>query len=281
MQTSLRQCLNRTAYLLLGGLLMAVCVVGQTPAYGQKIQEFHTESVDPGDGPITETKSAVDLKLVEQQIFSGTNKFRTQEKRAALKWNPKLAVAAKAFAEYLASTDTFSHTADGKEPWDRTAKAGYEHCIVMENIAYEFDSDGVTAESLAGDCVVGWENSPGHRRNLLDTDVQDVGIGLARSSRTGRYYAVQDFGRPKSAMITFKVSDRIGTPVKYTIDGQACVANPGETITYERSRPPVLLFTWDEKASVTEADRKVFRPTNGASYTVRKTEGDAITVDRR
>ncbi len=260
---------------------MAVCVVGQTTAYGQKIQEFHTESVDPGNGPITEAKPAVDLKRVEQQIFSGTNKFRTQEKRGALKWNSELAVSAKSFAEYLASTDKFSHTADGKEPWDRTAKAGYKHCIVLENIAYEYDSDGFTAESLAGDCVVGWENSPGHRRNLLDPDVQDIGIGLARSSRTGRYYAVQDFGRPQSAMITFKVSDRIDTPVKYTIDGQACVVNPRETITYERSRPPVLLFTWDAKTSGTEADRKEFRPTNGASYTVRMTQENAVTVDSR
>ena len=270
-----------SAYLLSGGLLMAVCVIGQSPAYGQKIQEVHAESVDPGKGPVTEANPVLDLTLVETQIFAGTNKFRTQEKRTALKSNPELAVSAKAFAEYMASTDKFSHTADGKEPWDRTAKAGYEHCIVLENIAYEFDSDGFTAEALAADCVQGWENSPGHRRNLLDTDVQDIGIGLARSSRTGRYYAVQDFGRPKSAMITFKVSDRLDTPVKFTIDGQASVAHPGETITYERSRPPVLLFSWDEKANVTQADRKVFRPINGASYSIRMTEGNAVTVDSK
>ena len=260
---------------------MAVCVTGQAPAYGQKIQEVHTERVDPGNVPITKADPALDLTLTEQQIFTRTNKFRTQEKLATLKSNHKLAAAAKAFAQYLASTDKFSHTSDGKEPWDRTAKAGYEHCIVLENIAYEYDSAGFTPDSLAADCVQGWENSSGHRRNLLDADVQDIGIGLARSSRTGRYYAVQDFGRPKSSMITFKVSDRIDTPVKYTIDGQACVANPRETITYERSRPPVLLFSWDEKAIVTDADRKEFRPTNGASYTVRMTEGDTVTVDSR
>ena len=260
---------------------MAVCVIGQTPAYGQKIQEVHTESVDPGNGPIAEADPALDMALIEQQIFTGTNKFRIQEKRAALKWNPKLADSAKAFAEYVASTDKISHTADGKEPWDRTAKAGYEHCIILENIAYEYDSAGFTADAFTGDCVQGWENSPGHRKNLLDPDVQDIGIGLARSARTGRYYAVQDFGRPKSAMITFKVIDRIDTSVKYTIDGQACTANPGETITYERSRPPEVHFSWDEKTNVTQAGRKLFHPTNGASYTVRMTDGNAITVDSR
>ena len=187
--------------------------------------------------------------------------------------------AAQAFAEYLANTDKFSHTADGKEPWDRTTKAGYQHCIILENIAYEYNSAGFTAEALAGDFVRGWENSPGHRKNMLDPDVQDIGVGLARSSRTGRYYAVQDFGRPKSAMITFKVSNRTDTPVTYTIDGQTFTASPGYTITYERSRPPELRFPWGEKANVTQAARKVFRPASGASYTIRTTEGNTVTVD--
>ena len=150
---------------------------------------------------------------------------------------------------------------------------------VLENIAYEYNSAGFTAEALAGDCVRGWENSPGHRKNMLDPDVQDIGVGLARSSRTGRYYAVQDFGRPKSAMITFKVSNRTDTPVAYTIDGQTFTASPGYTITYERCRPPELRFQWGDKANVTEAARKVFRPASGASYTIRTTEGDAVTVD--
>ena len=63
----------------------------------------------------------------------------------------------------------------------------------------------------------------------------------------GRYYAVQDFGRPKSAVITFKVSDRTDTPVTYTIDGQTFAAGPGQTITYERSRPPELRFAWNTR----------------------------------
>jgi len=228
---------------LLGCTLLTVCAFGQTSAYGQRIQEVQSE------------------------------------KRAPLKTNPQLAEAAQAFAEYLAHTDNFSHTADGKEPWDRTTKAGYQHCIILENIASEYNSDGFTAEALAGDCVGGWENSPGHRKNMLDKDVQDIGFGLARSSRTGRYYAVQDFGRPKSAMITFKVANRTDTSVTYTIDGQTCTASPGYTITYERSRPPELRFPWSDKVNVTQAARKVFRPASGASYTIRTTGGDAVTVD--
>jgi hypothetical protein len=90
---------------------------------------------------------------------------------------------------------------------------------------------------------------------------------------------VQDFGRPKSAMITFKVSNRTDTPVTYTIDCQTCTASPGYTITYERSRPPELRFPWSDKVKVTEAASKVFHPASGATYTIRTTEGDAVTVD--
>jgi len=259
--------------------VLTVCIVCETPVYGQKIQEVQSESADPGKGTIAEPKPALDLARVEQLIFTGTNQFRIQEKRAPLKTNPQLAEAAQFFAEYLAHTDKFSHTADGKEPWDRTTKAGYQHCIILENIAYEYNSEGFTAESLAGDFVRGWENSPGHRKNMLDPDVQDIGVGLARSSRTGRYYAVQDFGRPKSAMITFKVSNHTDTTVTFSIDGQVLTASAGYTITYERSRPPELRFQWNEKANVTQAARLVFRPPNGASYTIRTTEGDAVTVD--
>jgi len=267
------------SYRLWGCLLLTVGVVGQTPVYGQKIQEVQSESAASANGPIAEPKPALDLVRVEQLIFTGTNQFRTQEKRGPLKTNPQLAGAGQAFAEYLAHTDKFSHTADGKEPWDRTTKAGYQHCIILENIAYEYNSAGFTAEALADDFVHGWENSPGHRKNMLDPDVQDIGVGLARSSRTGRYYAVQDFGRPKSAMITFKVFNRTDIPVTYTIDGQTCTASPDYTITYERSRPPELRFPWGDKVNVTEAARKVFRPASGASYTIRTTKGDAVTVD--
>ena len=114
---------------------------------------------------------------------------------------------------------------------------------------------------------------------MLDPDVMDIGVGLARSSRTGRYYAVQDFGRPKSAMITFKVSNHTETPVMYAIDGQIFTTNPDYTITYERSRPPVLRFQWGENANVTQAARLPLHPASGANYTIRTTKDSVVTVE--
>ena len=260
-------------------LLFLLCFVSQSPAYGQRIQEVHVESVLPEADELDVPKLILDLAHVQQQIFKKTNEFRTEEHRVSLQRNSVLDKAAKAFAEYLAETDKFSHTADGKEPWDRTTKAGYEHAIILENIAYEFSTADFTPETLAKEFESGWEKSPGHRKNLLDADVQDIGIGVVRSSRSGRYYAVQNFGRPKSAMITFKVSNRIDEPVKITIDGKVATVEPRYTFKYERSRPPVLCFSLPEEAKVTPAAQMEFHPANGASYIIRRTNEGAIDVE--
>ena len=43
----------------------------------------------------------------------------------------------------MARTGKFSHSADGSEPAARAKRFGYEYCIVAENIAYIFSSEGM------------------------------------------------------------------------------------------------------------------------------------------
>lgn len=260
--------------------LLLVWILPQTPLYGQKMHETQTDKVIAVGSPIPATKTTPNLDQVKEMIFKGTNKFRTVEKRSELKVNAKLEAAAQSFAEYLARTDEFGHTADGKEPWQRTAEAGYKHCIILENIAYEYNSAGFTTQDLASTLIEGWKKSPGHRKNMLDPDVQEIGVGVARSSKTGRYYAVQDFGRPHSAIITFKIHNPNDLPVKCTIDGQSFTAEPGYTITHERSRPPELRFQWPTDAVVTPTAKEVFHPQTGTKYTVSKTDkGYAVSSE--
>ena len=45
--------------------------------------------------------------------------------------------------------------------------------------------------------VEGWERSAAHRKNMLDRDATEIGVAVAHSPRTGRYYGVQVFGRPR------------------------------------------------------------------------------------
>ena len=79
---------------------------------------------------------------------------------------------------------------------ERARRHGYAWCFIAENIAYQYDSRGFATESLAHGIVEGWKKSAGHRRNLLAREATHTGVAVARSEKTGYYYAVQLFGRP-------------------------------------------------------------------------------------
>src|SRR5579871_3700630 len=187
--------------------LAACFVVGLvlTPAYGQRLKERSNDFSRTTIANPFASKRSLDLGATARTIVTLTNAFRKEEGKGPLKVNPQLSRAARYFADYLARTDKFSHTADGDEPWGRAARYGYEYCIVAENIAYRYSSAGFTTRELAEGLMRGWKKSPGHRKNLLHPDVTEIGVAVARSKHTGRYYAVQDFGRPKSQEITFRI----------------------------------------------------------------------------
>ena len=140
-----------------------------------------------GDGP--------DLARVESLIVERTNQFRSTQGLRQVHVNGTLARTARLFARYMAETDRYGHEADGKKPSERAERQGYVFCRVAENISYQYSSEDFATAELAGRYVEGWKNSPGHRRNMLDKVVSDTGVAVARSPKTGRYYAVQLFGR--------------------------------------------------------------------------------------
>jgi hypothetical protein len=71
---------------------------------------------------------------------------------------------------------------DGSSPGDRARRAGYQFSKFSENVAEGFNS----AQSV----VEGWLNSAGHRRNILDSAVTEMGVG-----RSGNFWT-QNFGNP-------------------------------------------------------------------------------------
>jgi uncharacterized protein YkwD len=261
------------------GGLTAALVLMQVSACGQTTKEAEPPATEPPLAAVGEPKYKPDMDKARAQIFTSTNAFRKKEKRGPLKVNADLGKAAQSFAEFMADTDKYGHTADGKEPWDRVANAGYDYCVVLENIAYEYNSEGFTTDGLSKTFVEAWEKSPPHRKNMLDPDVSEIGVGLARSSKTGRFYAVQDYGRPKSAIFTFKIANKTKSEIKYAVDGKDFTLKPGYTETHEACRPPELKFQWPEGAEATKEAKETFHPTAGADYAVRKNGDGKFTVD--
>lgn len=183
-----------------------------------------------------------DLSQVANQIVERTNEFRKQEKRGPLTVNANLKDAAEYFAKFMASTDKYGHHADGNTPAERAKAKGYNYCIVLENIAYAYNSAGFTTEALTDQFANGWKESPGHRKNMLDPDVTETGVAVARGEKSGYYYAVQMFGRPKSMAIEFRIVNQTDGPVNYTIGGEEYRVAPRYIQTHNICRPGKLAF---------------------------------------
>ena len=182
-----------------------------------------------------------ELAQVAQLIARATNDVRKTHRVEPTAVSEPLSRAAGYFAELMARTDQYGHNADGKTPSARAKEHGYNFCMVAENIAYQFHSAGFATDELAQRFVQGWENSPGHRKNMLDTDAMDTGVAIARSPRTGRYYAVQMFGRPRSAMYSFQVANQSGGSLRYRFAGKEFELPPRITRTHEHCRAAQLV----------------------------------------
>jgi uncharacterized protein YkwD len=137
-----------------------------------------------------------DLAKVPALVVQETNELRREHGRPRLEREGKLEEAARDFARYLARTGRFDHDADGRTPGARARSQGYKWCFIAENIAYQYDSRGYATEALARELFDGWKKSAGHRKNLLAREATQTAVAIARSEKTGYYYAVQLFGRP-------------------------------------------------------------------------------------
>jgi len=174
---------------------------------------------------IAQETSAPDDDLVakvEKSIVSRTNEFREKHDLPAVQTDEHLEKAAKEFAKFMAETSKYGHQADGRTPAQRAKAAGYDYCIVRENIAYR-SGPQPTAGKLTDVFVQGWIDSPGHRENMLAEYVTQTGVAVA--SDEGRtFYAVQLFGRPKSEALKIRLANESSsthTIVVETDDGSS------------------------------------------------------------
>jgi uncharacterized protein YkwD len=222
-------------------VLIAAWLLAPVAAVAQSAQHDTVEVIETAP-PRAPDEKKPDLEAVTKWIVEKTNAFRKSEKRPEVAVNAKLTETAQKFAKYMAETGRYGHTADGSKPADRAAKQGYEYCIVLENIAYGFQSKGYTSDELGKTFEEGWEKSPGHRKNMLDPDVTETGVAVARSEKTGYYFAVQMFGRPKSQAVRFKIANQTQAEVSYKIGEQSFTLPPRYVRTHELCRPAEVAF---------------------------------------
>jgi uncharacterized protein YkwD len=249
----------------------AFCIPILSTGVAQELKEFDASYLKSPRG-------GANLERAEDEIFRLTNEFREQHERSPLKWNKQLQKAAAYFAAYMARTDKFGHEADGNKPADRITAFNYDYCIEAENIAYQMKSNGFGTDELARKLFNSWKNSPPHRENMLDADLTEIGIAIGYSPESKRYYAAQEFGRPKSAAIHFEVTNRTEDTLHYTVkpigrqvdQPQPTELPPGWKMSHSRCRPSTIDWEWtkeDDRVAVKDRQALVISKT-GTAYKV-------------
>ena len=253
-------------------MLVTISWLSASVLCGQVKEEDDTEVLKP-IARTSEPANTPDLAEAATLVINFTNQFRKEEELEKVEIDPRLKNAAQEFADYMARTNRYGHKANGTSPAERAKKAGYEFCIVAENIAYASDSEGFTTDKLAHEIVDGWKASTGHRKNMLDPDVTEIGVALAQGGKNGYVFAVQMFGRPKSKVLEFKITNESQSPVKYQMGERTLTLAPGHTRTHQVCRQRDLAFRFPESSGKEET----VEPRNGDHFIVTK-KGDELQL---
>jgi uncharacterized protein YkwD len=140
-----------------------------------------TQSSSPAPLQTAPPTSSPGFGTFEQQVFDLTNQQRAQFGLAPLTLNLTLNDVAEKHSQDMATRNYFSHQGlNGSQPWDRMRAEGYNYSRAAENIAF--------GQPTPQDVVTGWMNSAGHRRNILDPNLKDLGVGYYNG------YWTQNFG---------------------------------------------------------------------------------------
>jgi uncharacterized protein YkwD len=124
---------------------------------------------------------------VEQQLFASVNQARKAQGLPGLKWNEALATAARRHAGLMAQHGSAEHGYAGEPSLaSRVTQAGAHFVWLAENVIQGISAEGIQA---------GFLKSANHRANMLDSDMDSIGVGVVE--RGGQLFAVEDFSKAK------------------------------------------------------------------------------------
>jgi hypothetical protein len=136
----------------------------------------------------------------EQQVMELANADRAQHGLGPLKWDPALAQAAAQHAQIMAGQPVLSHQYDGEPDLvARAGTAGAHFRSVAENVAI-----GPNPQALEQE----WMHSPPHRANILNPQMNGIGVALVQQG--ANYYAVEDFDDGVAQLGQAQIEQKVG-----------------------------------------------------------------------
>jgi uncharacterized protein YkwD len=206
----------------------------------------------PAQNPLPGTVSAVvraaDVNLGNNQALRGKaeqlflmgNQARAAQGLNPLVWDEALAAAALNHCARMAVEGPLSHQYAGEPDLsERAGHAGAHFSLIEENIAV--GPQPATIHQA-------WMNSQGHRENLLNPEVDRVGVAVL--ARGNQLYAVADFGHAVPVLTQEQVEAKIARLVQATgvaahgsSEGarEACALDHGLPASLDNGRPEFIM----------------------------------------
>lgn len=134
-----------------------------------------------------------------RELLALTNKDRAARGLGPLRWSPELAQAAQLHALQMVERNELEHQFRGEPDLaTRAGRAGAHFRAVAENIALGPDVVDLHRQ---------WMHSPPHRANILDPEMDSIGIALIRVG--GTIWAVEDFSHAVTALGPSELEGRV------------------------------------------------------------------------
>ncbi|MCO7126277.1 CAP domain-containing protein [Sporolactobacillus shoreicorticis] len=137
----------------------------------------------PETPTLTEAQWTAVNQSEDREIFDVSNVLRLRFKKKMLQWNDAAQQAAYKHSKEMKMKNYFSHGSK----WSGDLKTRLDR----ENINFQMAGENIAAKYPDALAVsLGWLNSVDHRKNLLNDDFTELGVGSYQN------YYTQDFVRP-------------------------------------------------------------------------------------
>src|SRR5271163_5056727 len=131
--------------------------------------------------------SETPVAQAERGLFASVNQARRAQGLSPLRWDETLATAARHHAEVMAEHGWAQHGFEGEPSLSARVKlVGVRFAWLSENVTQGPTPDFIHEQFM---------KSPLHRANILDRDMDSIGIGVV--DHGGQLFAVEDFSQAR------------------------------------------------------------------------------------
>lgn len=173
--------------------LVVLAVAVSSVGFGQVIQITKQKHIDA----LTYSNSDLDIKQFESELLNLINAYRNEHGLSKLDLDSNLHKAALVQSEYMVSINKVTHVNSNSDFSNFSKRIIYflegQKKYSVENCCtgnlYLCFIEGLSPAQQIFDL---WKNSPGHNANMLNLNINKIGVSLSRSISNDYFYACFD-----------------------------------------------------------------------------------------